>query len=688
MLAVWRLLRKGSSGNTVLEDSTVGGAAKLTSMLTAWGIAPATITRLLNELPLTSPPGDFTQLGVNDQIEILNAFQTNVLGNITMTDITTSFPGALTVLGIQLAQSNVANLRGTINFSTIPADFFVSEFEIGAFGDINIGLNLPDMHFHASLSSFITWEGWLTSAGLTAAACFLFPFGCPGAIVLVGLLIATSYQSTVLDIIATGVEAVFNLAFSFNETSGLVEPVVTLVSNSGSTSVTNTGSFWSLIPDAADALLESVVNMFGNQWLPVAFLGGAGTQIQNSLLNAGVQFPQGPSGIVAADGGATSAPGSLLRLFAEIMPSGSPVTLPYITQVQVINEVLSNLEIEHLAIETELNPQPATIPPPLFPVASAGCYCGFGVSQNALNYYLYQRWINGDFGIEVTDPNVLAPILSTLPMLAFQTHPGMIMPDAIHVWPATPPRVEISMTGILDGTANHGKRPVVFFFDDIRVCFEKGMAPTQFSASSEWELSLNAKTTGTLDLGWPLKFNLLLDSDLDSIAPIDGTTWEFVNPSNVNMMARLPAGVWLAGGMQIVSLLLTPFSAASIVPPSTVSHWSRRMAAMQQSLVNPAITTPSVPSGVGSILPPQVPESFYLEILGFDRTLFALPVFETELLQLVDGSGAPFLNAILGTGTSPVSLLTMTHAQGEALRSWADDVLKDSLGQFIVPPPQ
>jgi hypothetical protein len=82
---------------------------------------------------------------------------------------------------------------------------------------------------------------------------------------------------------------------------------------------------------------------------------------------------------------------------------------------------------------------------------------------------------------------------------------------------------------------------------------------------------------------------------------------------------------------------------------------------MQQELIE------SIPRG---FLPPQ---QVYLELLHRRKALNILPVVDTILLELLDGSNAPTLNGylrfvgLLGAGAT-VTVGTMTCGQGVAVR--------------------
>jgi hypothetical protein len=56
-----------------------------------------------------------------------------------------------------------------------------------------------------------------------------------------------------------------------------------------------------------------------------------------------------------------------------------------------------------------------------------------------------------------------------------------------------------------------------------------------------------------------------------------------------------------------------------------------------------------------------------MDVLAQRRGLFLMPVLSSPLVELINGSTAPFLNFLLGTAptSSPVTLATLTCAQAK-----------------------
>jgi hypothetical protein len=125
----------------------------------------------------------------------------------------------------------------------------------------------------------------------------------------------------------------------------------------------------------------------------------------------------------------------------------------------------------------------------------------------------------------------------------------------------------------------------------------------------------------------------------------------------------------------IARLLIAPVSAFGIGAPAAVNPWTRPLPAMQQAMF-PSIA----PSGFR-------PQQAYLELMARRKVLYALPVVDMSvLLELIDGSGAPFLNAFVlpaagAPGPLPTTPLAMTcPPQGTALRTFIMPLIGLPLG--------
>jgi hypothetical protein len=77
----------------------------------------------------------------------------------------------------------------------------------------------------------------------------------------------------------------------------------------------------------------------------------------------------------------------------------------------------------------------------------------------------------------------------------------------------------------------------------------------------------------------------------------------------------------------------------------------------------------------------------YLEILSRRKSLYLLPAVRLWMIELLDGSGAPFISGHIhnippGTTPPPLNLTTMNSAEGTNIRAFLG-FIRDSL----VPPP-
>jgi hypothetical protein len=67
------------------------------------------------------------------------------------------------------------------------------------------------------------------------------------------------------------------------------------------------------------------------------------------------------------------------------------------------------------------------------------CYGGLSLSQNTLNYYVYSKWLQGEFNRDITNGQQIAKIVAFAP--------GSTLARSvtrIHFWPAVSPRIEIA----------------------------------------------------------------------------------------------------------------------------------------------------------------------------------------------------------------------------------------------------
>lgn len=389
--------------------------------------------------------------------------------------------------------------------------------------------------------------------------------------------------------------------------------------------------------------------------------------LQSTLRSQGFSFPLGAEqlGIEAVQGSAHSAAGTSLTLLAEVAPRQSSSSQPYVTQVPTAELVGAQLEMIHTLMRTALNPQPMMPPPGPGPVITVANYAALAVSQNALNYYIFSRWLAHAYEVVITDPAVIAAVQALGPANVF---PGGV--TRIHAWAAVSPRVEVAEESL----AGLG-RPAVVFLDDVRVCFESTTfsgASTHFQPTqvANAELSFNCKTTATVTLTWPMVVDVLVDDNSSTASEM--RVWEFADINNLNIAASVPSNAWVPLASLIATMILAGESASGVLPFASPPAWPR-----------------PIPGGLAEEFAPDhpslrpIPEVFYMEILGHRRTLYMPTGLSSSLLELVDGSGAPTLNSLLGT--TGVTISTMTCVQGRKLR-----VLLPVFGlgpQYAVPGP-
>ena len=632
----------------------------LATTLTTWGVSAAASSSLMTAL------GDLTMVPLlSEQREITDAYEASELGVFRVTGLPTgmtSFSFGSMTLGpfttAPLFTFSITAVAGTVNFASLGGGPLVTAATIGNAGNFVLGLSVPTITFTATISRAISPFGmFLLSVG-TVTFCFLLPFLCPLVATLVTLMSFVLNNVTVVTATATGVTWTLDVRFEFDPTTERVEPFVTLLSRTGVVAVSTFGPTPNIIQNAVESLLASIANSFDAWGAMLAALGAPA--IQQALRDRGLQLPVAgrQNELVAIGGSAVSSPGSVLELSADVRPFDNVASQPFTTQVITSEGMRQQLLVAHLNMRRDLNPQPTPPPPGPGPVLAVGTFAGLGLSQNALNYYVFQQWIQKRFEVTITDPQIISTFVGVAPGLFVR------LPIRIHIWPAVPPRVEIAPHEIALGT-----RPLVLFFDDVRVCFEVPNPQGVDGMSTfigVWELSCNFKTSATIELAWPWVFSLRVDQIRPSGSPLEPRSWEFIDPNVPAIMGTL-APVDVAKMVDLTAaMLVAPMSSVGISAPPSPRPWTRPLPSMQQEVfptVQPALL---------------VAQQFYLEMFARRKALYALPVIDTTMLQLVDGSGAPLLNTLLlplagAPGPLPTTVQAMTRAQGTAL------------GTFILP---
>jgi hypothetical protein len=180
---------------------------------------------------------------------------------------------------------------------------------------------------------------------------------------------------------------------------------------------------------------------------------------------------------------------------------------------------------------------------------------------------------------------------------------------------------------------------------------------------------VNVKTRAAVTLAGPFIPRVLFDASAASIEISDARVGELVDPNLPVKAATVDLHLWEPLAQEVARVMLAEHDAEQLQAPPPPIPWAPPIPLGQP---HELIHLPQV-----QLLPPQ---AFYLELLGRRRAVYLVPVVRTGLLELVDGSPAPTLNALLGA--TGVSLSSMTCCQGLTLRSDFSAALAD----FVVPP--
>ena len=655
-----RTQREFLAGGTM--PGTQPGPGTLPTTLAAWGVGAPTDANLI------AAAGDLTMVSLVDQRVITDAYETTEMGVFTITGLPGTMPpfsfGSMSIAGITtppLFTVGITGLTGTVNFASLGGGPLITAATIGNVGNFVLGLSLPTTTLTATVTRALTGFGATVLTLGTFGFCAAFPFLCPLAVTLAVLTAFVMTNVTVVTATATGVTWTLDVRFDFDPATERVEPFVSLLARTGAATVGTFGPTPNIIANAVDSLVAAFGNLF-DAW--GALLADQGTKaIQKALRDQGIQLPVAgrQNELRAIGGGAESLPGTLLLMSADVRPFDDVASQPYTTQVltsgvAITNGMVRQLSFAHQDMRNGLNPTPAPPPPGPGSALTVGTFAGLGLSQNALNCYIFQQWVWGRFEVTITDPVIIKQFLATAP----PTLP-LPLPTTVHIWPATSPRIEIAPHEIALGT-----RPLVVFFDDVRACFE--IPNVQGSDGSTAfvgvrELSCNFKTSATIELAWPWVFGLRVDPISSSSGVYEPRTWEIVDPGLPGIMGTV-APQDLAKLVDLIAeMLIAPISAIGVRAPAAVLPWTRPSPAMQQEV----FTSGAPPTGLRA-------QQIYLEMLARRKALYVLPAIDTTLLELFDGSGQPTLNLLLGVagapGPLPTTPLAMRCTQGAALRNF------------------
>jgi hypothetical protein len=647
-LAHRNLTTSDASGVSRLEREVASGS--IWNTMQSWGI---TTTSFVSDLVAAN--GDLSLLPIDEQIAILEGYELSELGTVQIDGFPQDAGDFDPLKGLSGAEGlltgHLWSLTGAINFGSLAGGPLVPTATIGSSGDIDLTVVLPATTLTATSTWQLTTKGSLLLIGGTIATCIFVPFACAAATILASVLgWFVTKQLSVITAATSGVTVSLNVSYQWDPANSLVNPFVTVTGTTGSIVVDPAFIPSSFALSYLQTIIATVGNTF-NLWLPLV-ADAMAQALESTLRSQGLSFPLGASqlGIQAVEGSAHSASGTSLSLLAEVAPRQQSSSQPYVTQVPTAELVSGQLEFIHTLMRTALNPQPTMPPPPgPGPVITVANYAALGVSQNALNYYIFARWLAGDYELDLTDPTAVAQILALAPAGAF---PAAI--TRVHAWAAVSPRVEVA-----EGSLADLGRPALLFLDDVRVCFEIATnigvsthVPPRLVANAE--LSFNCKTTATVTLGWPMVVNVLVDDQSSTDSEV--RVWEFADINQLNVASVIPASAWTQLASAISAGILGSESASGVLPFANPPAWPR-----------------PIPGGLAEEFAPDqpslrpTPEVFYMEILGRRRALYMPTGLSSSLLELVDGSGAPTLNTILGT--TGVTMSTLNCAQGRTLRT-------------------
>lgn len=639
----------------LMRTQREAAAGTLAATLATWSAGarpdPNLATAVANLL--AAPGGNLLAVSLADQRSITEAYEESELGVFSVNKLPAGMP--LTAFGsftfgpftsAPLFMIGITGVGGTVNFASLGGGPLVTTATIGSAGNIVVGLVLPTITFTATVTRSITPAGTFVLAFAGSVLCAFVPFLCPLFATLATLVNFVMNNITVITAAATGVTWTLDVTFAFDPTTERVEPFVSVVGRTGMVSVTTTF----VTPNIISNLIESSIRTLGNSldaWGGL-LAGQAAVALQETLRTRGIQLPVAgrQNELKAVGGNAISTSRSVLELMADVRPIDEASSQPWTTQVSTADQVRQEILTAHLNIRRDLNPQP--VPPPLSgPVLMAGTFVGLGLSQNVLNYYVFQQWVARRFEVTITDPTVITQMVNAAPTLFVRS------PVRVHLWPASPPRLEIAAHEVALGT-----RPLVVHFDDVRACFEVSTNEPPASPFGGLELSCNFKTSATISLAWPWVFAVIADPVLASAAPYEPRTWEFADP-NVPTVMNTVSSAHLAKLIDFIAAqIIAPISTPRLANLPGAIPWTRLLPAMQQEIIPPIVL-------------PRRTQQFYLELLARRKALYVLPVLNTTLLEMFDGSGAPTINGILTDFGAPPPLPTtiaaMTCAQGRAL---------------------
>jgi hypothetical protein len=613
-------------------------------MRNRWGV---TTTALISAIFAVG--GDFARLTTAERIAIAEAYETSVLGK---PQLGVPVPEEFNVP--KVVSGRLTSLTGTMNFAGLGGTALVPLAEIGSSGNIAIGVTLPPTTVTATVAWKLAPEVVGGGDAIAVATCIFLPFLCPAAaIAAVTLTTALNEEVEVFTASTSGASIMLDVRYEWDESRGVVGPTVDVLSTTGAVNVLPSAASWPAHLAGEAVLIIGALASWLNGWTGLLAFTLA-KALESTLRAQGLELPAASEpGLSAVSGSALSLPGSYLLLRAELTTDPATGSQPYATQVPDAESIGQQLQVCHTVMRAATTPAPPA-PSPL------ALYAGLAPSQNALNHYVGARWRQRAFKADYPLGPELTRLLALAPAGASQT--SVI---AVHAWPGSCPRVEIAEAAL----AAHDL-PLVAFFDDLRICFQ-GLPPRNSDRldSALFELSVNVKTRAAVTLAGPFIPRVLFDASAASIEISDARVGELVDPNLPVKAATVDLHLWEPLAREVARVMLAEHDAGQLTAPPPPIPWA-----------------PPIPLGQPHELihlpqaPLLTPQAFYLELLGRRRTLYLLPVVRTALLELIDGSGAPTLNHLLGT--TGVSLSSMTASQGIKLR----DDFKAVLADCVVPP--
>ncbi len=334
---------------------------------------------------------------------------------------------------------------------------------------IHLIIDLPDASGKAWVLRWVTAK-YLALIGITAIACFLFPFTCflMGMAILVGIFIGLDLAFVSLELENLQVDSHIGLVPNL---ANVLQPDVQL-----SLDADVSAAYISVIPTGIHQILSLIYTIVLNATDLV--INEIESQLRDSLNDylkndLKITYPPafGPvplAGISNAVEFVTDDHGYVEQaLNAGLMG----VINPYITQIDSV--VKPNI----MALRNQYKAQ-FTDPVDAFTAAGsllgwvsvdianvARYYLGTVLSQNFINDYIYVLWRQFLFNYDFTTPET-----ADLFKLLKQAFPNLSKLTADQVkaklWPAVPPR-----TLFTPKPASEGSYYATTFFDDVRICF-------------------------------------------------------------------------------------------------------------------------------------------------------------------------------------------------------------------------